>query len=206
MGYLVVQKEGNGYIIEKKSKFLAEVHAIESIEQIQQAVEAAKKRYFDAKHHCYAYSLGESHETIRAYDDGEPGGTAGRPILDMILHEDIHNILIIVTRYYGGVQLGMGGLSRAYQSSAKDALAHSVLVTQEIGWRIKVVMDYTFLGKAQHIIAGIKVITEQVDYGTQVTMVLVVGVEVLAQFEKQLINESGGQVEIQKVETTTYIL
>ena len=206
MGFLVVQEEGIGYVVEKKSKFLAEVYHVNSVEEVRVLVEACKKKYFDAKHHCYAYSLGQNHEEIRAYDDGEPSGTAGRPILEVIQHENIHYVLIIVTRYFGGTLLGMGGLSRAYQAAAKDALEHTKLAKQELGQMMKVTMDYTFYGKAKHMMTNLQVVIKEVQYLEDVVMTLIVPLDRLTELETQLINESGGQVKFKKLEQTTYII
>ena len=110
---------GRGEIVEKKSRFIAHVQAVETVEEAQEFIEAVKKKYWDARHNCSAFSVGEQNPLTRCSDDGEPGGTAGKPILEVIQGSGICNIAIVVTRYFGGTLLGTGGLVRAYTEAAK---------------------------------------------------------------------------------------
>ena len=117
--YCAVYEGGQGEIVEKKSRFIATVLPIETEEEALEFIAKMKKKYWDARHNCYAYVIGERQELQRCSDDGEPNGTAGRPMLDVLLHEDIHNTVVVVTRYFGGVLLGTGGLVRAYQKATE---------------------------------------------------------------------------------------
>ena len=118
--YKTVYESGTGEIVEKKSRFIASVWPIQTEEDALNIIDQLKKKYWDAKHNCFAYVLGIKDEIQRCSDDGEPAKTAGKPILDILLGEEIHNALIVVTRYFGGTLLGTGGLVRAYQYAAKE--------------------------------------------------------------------------------------
>ena len=141
--YKAIYEGGQGEIVEKKSRFIAPVKEIESEEDALLFIEDTKKKYWDARHNCFAYVLGERHETARFSDDGEPGGTAGKPMLDVLLGEDIHNVAVVVTRYFGGTLLGTGGLVRAYSGAVKAGLAESTIITKISGAKLHIETDYT---------------------------------------------------------------
>ena len=128
--YKVVYKGGQDEIIEKKSRFIATVAPVESEEEALAFIEAMKKKYWDARHNCFAYVIGERGQLARCSDDGEPGGTAGKPMLDVLLGEEVRNVVVVVTRYFGGTLLGTGGLVRAYSSSTQAGLHASVIITR----------------------------------------------------------------------------
>ena len=111
-----------------------------------------RKKYWDARHNCFAYVIGDRNELARCSDDGEPQGTAGKPMLDVLLGEGIHNAAVVVTRYFGGVLLGTGGLVRAYSGAVKAGLASSVIITRMWGVKLVISTDYTGLGKIQYIL------------------------------------------------------
>ena len=145
-----VYRGGSGEIIEKKSRFIANVKSVETVEEAQAYIEEMRKKYWDARHNCSAFSVGTERVITRCSDDGEPGGTAGKPILEVISGSGIHNIVVVVTRYFGGTLLGTGGLVRAYTSSARLGIdaAGVCNVTQMAVMNIK--MDYSFLSKLQN--------------------------------------------------------
>ena len=147
---IFLKEGGEGYYEEKKSRFLAACYRIESEEEAVGLIEAVKKKYWDARHNCYAYVLGANNELMRFSDDGEPSGTAGKPILEVLTARGIHNCLIIVTRYFGGTLLGTGGLVRAYQKSSIDAVDNSILARRTKGSRITISTDYSSAGKIQY--------------------------------------------------------
>lgn len=167
--YKTVYQGGEGEIVEKKSRFIATVTPVESEDEALQFIEAMRKKYWDARHNCYAYVIGERNELQRFSDDGEPGGTAGKPMLDVLLGEEIHNVVVVVTRYFGGTLLGTGGLVRAYSSAVKAGLASSVIITKIQGLKLQITTDYTGLGKIQYILGhrGLKILdsvyTDKVD-------------------------------------------
>lgn len=147
---IFLKEGGEGYYEEKKSRFLAACYRIENEEDAAGFIEAAKKKYWDARHNCYAYVLGANNELMRFSDDGEPSGTAGKPILEVLTARGIHNCLIIVTRYFGGTLLGTGGLVRAYQKSSIDAVDNSILARRTKGSRITISTDYSSARKIQY--------------------------------------------------------
>lgn len=139
----VISEHIEAYIVEKKSKFIANVFYIENKEEAEDKLKQIKKKYYDAKHNCYAYRVLENDNIIeRSSDDGEPSGTAGMPILDILRGQDIVNCIIVVTRYFGGILLGTGGLVRAYLDASKNALDEINLLQIEEGYKIELVLDY----------------------------------------------------------------
>lgn len=131
---------GEGFYSEKRSKFLAFAHHVETIDEIKDILASYRKKYYDARHVCYAYVLGADKADFRANDDGEPSSTAGKPILGQINSYDLTNVLVIVVRYYGGVNLGTGGLIVAYRTAAADALDHATIETR----LVEEVITYSF--------------------------------------------------------------
>ena len=146
-----VYEGGEGEIIEKKSRFIASVSAIGSEADASSFHEQIRKKYWDAGHHCMAFVLGERNEISRANDDGEPSGTAGRPILDVLTGSGVRNACIVVTRYFGGVLLGTGGLVRAYGRAAREGLDSSLLLDRIHGRKLAVACEYNDVGKLQYI-------------------------------------------------------
>ena len=138
-------------IIEKKSRFIATVRPVKTEEEALAFIESMKKKYWNATHNCFAYVIGERSQVQRCSDDGEPSGTAGKPMLDVLLGEDIHDVVVVVTRYFGGTLLGTGGLVRAYGSSVKAGLEASTVIVKLHGAKICVKTDYTGLGMIQYI-------------------------------------------------------
>ena len=138
--YQTIATTSEGYYTEKRSKFLAFAHHVENIDEIKEILAQYRKKYYDARHVCYAYMLGADRVEFRANDDGEPSSTAGKPILGQINSNELTDILIVVVRYYGGVNLGTSGLIVAYREAAADAIAHAEIVTRQV----EEVITYTF--------------------------------------------------------------
>ena len=138
--YKTLKSGGEGYYTEKRSKFLAFAHHVETLDEIKELLVGYRKKYYDARHVCYAYMLGAERLEFRANDDGEPSSTAGKPILGQINSNELTDILIVVVRYYGGVNLGTSGLIVAYREAAADALAHSEFETRQV----EEIVTYTF--------------------------------------------------------------
>ena len=147
MAYCVVHRGGEGEIIEKKSRFIATVRPVETEEEAVAFINEMKKKYWDARHNCSAFVIGEHQELTRCSDDGEPAQTAGRPMLDVLLKEGITNVAVVVTRYFGGVLLGTGGLVRAYQKAVQEGLAASVIIEKREGFIsvLSVLLIYMFV-------------------------------------------------------------
>lgn len=125
--YRLVHQEGMGEIQEKKSKFIAHIYSCSTEEEALSYLENIRKQHYNATHNCFAYVIGENYEIERCSDDGEPSGTAGRPMLDVLLGENLHNTIAIVTRYFGGTLLGTGGLVRAYAKATQEGIKNSII-------------------------------------------------------------------------------
>ena len=147
----VVYTGGEGEITEKKSRFIATVKPVQSEEEAVAFINETKKKYWDARHNCSAFVIGERQELTRCSDDGEPAQTAGRPMLDVLLREEITDVAVVVTRYFGGVLLGTGGLVRAYQAATQAGLAASRLIEKCKGQHLLIHTDYNGLGKLQYL-------------------------------------------------------
>lgn len=202
--YRTVYKGGAGEIIEKKSRFIATVIPIKSEDQAIEFIESMKKKYWDAAHNCSAYVLGNNHEIQRCSDDGEPSKTAGRPMLDVLLLEDIHNVAVVVTRYFGGTLLGTGGLVRAYQGATKEGLAQSIIITKHLSKKLQVTTDYNGIGKLQYIIGQMELTTMSTEYTDVVTATVLVSPEEEPAFRKKVIEATSNRAEINHLATLYY--
>ena len=170
--YKIIESGGVGEIEEKKSRFIAHVAAANTEEEALAFIESKKKQFWDARHNCYAYVLGEKAQTMRFSDDGEPSGTAGRPILEVIMGSGIRNLVVVVTRYFGGTLLGTGGLVSAYTKAAQAGLAASEVRTMCCGYEITIVTDYNGIGKVQYLLGSRGIPIREADYGEEVTMLV----------------------------------
>ena len=150
--YLTIKEPSTGLFKDKGSKFLAFAYPVSNDQEIKKLVEALKKEYFDARHHCYAYRLGADKLTFRANDDSEPSGTAGKPILGQIVSKDITNVLIVVVRYFGGTLLGTSGLINAYKNASSDALSKAVIIEKKVFAIYQLVFNYEQMNYVMKII------------------------------------------------------
>lgn len=148
----ITNKIGEGYYSEKRSKFLAFSHHVTSVDEITEILDTYRKKYYDARHVCYAYMLGPDRATFRANDDGEPSSTAGKPILGQINSNGLTDILIVVVRYYGGVNLGTGGLIVAYKAAAADAISHSDIITKQVEEEVVYNFPYVMTNDVMRVI------------------------------------------------------
>ena len=199
-GYRAVYEGGQGEIVEKKSRFIATVLPIETEEEALEFIAKMKKKYWDARHNCYAYVIGERQELQRCSDDGEPNGTAGRPMLDVLLHEDIHNTVVVVTRYFGGVLLGTGGLVRAYGGAVQEGLKNCVVLEKCLARKWKIGTDYSGLGKVQYILAEAELPILDSEYGEGVDLTILVPFDQAGAAEKKLIEGTNGRCRIEKLD------
>lgn len=149
-----VLKTGKGEIVEKKSRFISIALNVDSPQQALDYVNSIKKKYYDARHNCYAYICGNDGQEKRFSDDGEPSGTAGKPMLDVLEGFGVTNCLVVVTRYFGGTLLGTGGLVKAYSSAAKEALENAGLAEEVCGIRGYITVDYNSVGKLNYILSA----------------------------------------------------
>lgn len=143
---------GEGFYSEKRSKFLAFAHHVESVDEVKEIVDGYRKKYYDARHCCYAYVLGAERDVFRANDDGEPSSTAGKPILGQINSNDLTNILVCVIRYYGGVNLGTGGLIGAYRAATANAIAHCDIITQQVEEQVSFQFTYPMMNGVMRVV------------------------------------------------------
>lgn len=192
----IIYKNGTDEIVEKKSRFIANVFKVESEEQAVDIINNMKKKFWDARHNCYAYIIGNNNEVQKFSDDGEPSGTAGKPIMDIILSEKIHNCLIVVTRYFGGTLLGTGGLIRAYQEASKKGIAQSEVIDAIEGVSAYIYTDYNNMGKIQYICAEQNVLIEDIEYTDKVHIKLLIPKEYYMQFVHIITDRFSGNVEV----------
>lgn len=150
--YAILTEAGNGFYEEKRSRFPAAAYPVRTEEEALSLIAAEKKKTYDARHHCFAYVLGPNRETVRFSDDGEPSGTAGKPILEVLLGRGVHDALIIVTRYFGGTLLGTGGLVRAYTAASQDALDHAETAIVLPAEKVSVTCGYTDLARIDKLV------------------------------------------------------
>ena len=192
-------KNGQGEYIEKKSKFIAHIFNVESEQQAAAIIAEVKKKYWDARHNCYAYILGNKGEIQRFSDDGEPSGTAGKPILEVLSGNECSNCLCIVTRYFGGVLLGTGGLIRAYTSASKEALDDCLTGELVEGVHAYLDADYNYVGKIQHLCIQHDITVVSTEYSDNVIFELMMEKQVLQKFEKTLTEMSSGRIGLREI-------
>ena len=163
---------GEGYYTEKRSKFLAYAHHVETVDQAKSIIAGYRKKYYDARHCCFAYVLGPNGEEFRANDDGEPSSTAGKPIMGQITSHELTNILICVIRYYGGVNLGTGGLIVAYRTAASDAIDHSTIVTRLVEEQVVFRFTYPMMNGVMGIVKDMqpKIISQTFDNDCEIVL------------------------------------
>lgn len=188
----ILYQGGSGEIVEKKSRFIATLEKIETEEDALAFIARMKKQYWDARHNCYAFVAGKNHELQRCSDDGEPNGTAGRPMLDVLLREDVHNLAVVVTRYFGGTLLGTGGLVRAYQKAVQEGLKNSIVIEEMQGKVLTVDTDYNSIGKIQYILAQREIITMESAYTDKVQIKAMVPVERLDELQEAITEGTNG--------------
>ena len=165
---------GEGYYTEKRSKFLAFAHHVSSVDQVREIVAQYRAKYYDARHVCYAYMLGAEYKEFRANDDGEPSSTAGKPILGQINSRNLTDVLVIVVRYYGGVNLGTGGLIVAYRTAASDALDHCQVVSQQVEETITYEYPYIMMNDVMRIVKELspRIVSQAFDNTCSITLAI----------------------------------
>lgn len=193
-----------GEIVEKKSRFIANVRKVESEEEAVAFIEEMKKRYYDARHNCSAFVIGTRGELTRCSDDGEPSGTAGRPMLEVLLGSEIKGIAAVVTRYFGGTLLGTGGLVRAYTQSLQEALKHCPTAMMQYGKRIQVDTDYNGIGKILYYMGQMGLTQESSSYTDKVRIVVLVPGGLAEQFCKDITELTAGRSKSEVLEEVFY--
>lgn len=201
---LYVYKGGQGEITEKKSRFIATVRPVESEDEAVSFINETKKKYWDARHNCSAFVIGKRQELTRCSDDGEPAGTAGRPMLDVLLKENIHNAAVVVTRYFGGVLLGTGGLVRAYQQATKAGLSASEIIEKKDGAVLFIRTDYTGIGRLQYLFAQEKITVMDTAYEADVLVKAVIQEKNKKRIEKTIIEQTNGTAKLEWGDEVTF--
>ncbi len=195
--YKIIEYGGEGEIVEKKSRFIARVQAVQTEEEAAAFIESERKRFWDARHHCYAYILGEQGQTRRYSDDGEPSGTAGRPILEVLAGSGIRNLAVVVTRYFGGTLLGTGGLVRAYTQAAQAGLANSRVAVMRYGFALTVGTDYNGIGKLQYLLGQRGIPIDESEYTEQVRIGCKVPYEEKEKLVKEITEATAGRARVE---------
>ena len=201
----ILLEGGEGEIVEKKSRFVATVRKVESESEAVAFIEEMKKKYWDARHNCSAFVIGRRAELTRCSDDGEPSGTAGRPMLEVLLGEGVRNVAVVVTRYFGGTLLGTGGLVRAYTQAVKEGLAHSIIGIERAGYEILVETDYNGVGKLQYLMGQRGIEPVNSEYGADVRFTLIIPVEKSDELKKAMVEATNGKVKWNKIKELYFI-
>ena len=202
--YKILYQAGEGEIVEKKSRFIATIRPADSEEEALSFIAEMRKKYWDATHNCTAFVIGENHEQMRCNDDGEPSQTAGRPMLDVLLGEDVHNCCAVVPRYFGGTLLGTGGLVRAYSAAVKEGLRNCQILEKQLARKLTVETDYTGLGKIQYILGEEKISTLDSQYADKVSLTLLVPVDQLDPLMEKLTEGTNGRCVMEPGEQVWY--
>ena len=170
----ITKQTAEGFYSEKRSKFFAFAHHVETVEEIKELLAASRKKYYDARHVCYAYMLGAERTDFRANDDGEPSSTAGKPILGQINSAELTDILIVVIRYYGGVNLGTSGLIVAYRESAADAIAHAVTEVRQVEEMVKYDFPYVMMNDVMRVVKDMspRIVSQEYDNTCSITLAI----------------------------------
>ena len=205
-GVKILYKEGCGEITEKKSRFIATLRPVSDLEAAMAFVEEIKKKNWDARHNCYAFTIGDNNEITRCSDDGEPSGTAGRPMLEVLTGEGIHNAVVVVTRYFGGVLLGTGGLVRAYQAAVKAGLEDCSVIEKRSGHIWEISCNYNLIGKLQYIMASENINPMDTEYAEDVVVKAALSGDDADTIIKEITEGLNGNVSFKKGRAVDYAL
>lgn len=192
-------------IVEKKSRFIANIAAVSSEEEAIKFIEKIKKRYYDARHNCYAYIIGDKGDKKKCSDDGEPQRSAGMPMMEVLENQGYFDIVVVVTRYFGGTLLGVGGLIRAYQGAVIEGLNASVSGEIHEGFRAKYRFGYDFYGKIKYIAESENIVIEDTLFDENVTMSLIFEDGESDRMQKKLVEETNANIERLLLEKIKYI-
>ena len=193
--FKTIKRDEITVIEEKRSKFIANIFYVENEEEVENIIKQIKKKYYDARHNCYAYIIDEEGNILKRFsDDGEPSGTAGSPILNVIEKNNLCNVLIIVTRYFGGILLGAGGLVRAYTEAATKSVEKAEVVEQELGYEIELAIGYQDLEKLKYYCSKNNIKISNIEYGENVNC----RIEVTEKEKENIFLQNGHNTKIVK--------
>lgn len=198
MSYRVLLSDGQGEYEEKKSRFIATVRSCKTEEEAVAFIEEMKKKYWDARHNCSAFCIGSRGELTRCSDDGEPSGTAGRPMLEVLLASGIRNVAVVVTRYFGGVLLGTGGLVRAYTQAVKEGLAACEVGIMRQGTELMIEAEYNDIGKVLYLLGDRNIQPAESEYAEKVRLKVLIPKEDAESLQKEMTEATAARVKTQK--------
>lgn len=202
--YKILYRGGTGEIVEKKSRFIADLRPVESEEEALAFLEEIRKKYWDARHHCYAWIIGENGEMKRCSDDGEPSQTAGKPMLDVLEGEGVKNVCAVVTRYFGGTLLGTGGLVRAYSGAVQEGLSQCTVLAVKPAKKLAISTDYNGIGKIQYFLGNKGITTLDSEYTDRVVLTVLVPDSEMEAVEKEITELTGGRAGMEWLEAVYY--
>ncbi len=200
--FKTIHKNSESTIEIKKSRFIGKAFKCDSEEKAVKIIEDVNKEYYDATHTAYAYIIGKKAEIQKFNDDGEPSGTAGLPILNYLKNEDLKNILITVTRYYGGTKLGKGGLIRAYSSSAREAVNNNIIVEKKIVIETQIIISYNQYGGIENILQNENLIIKEKDFKEKVYLKILIQEKDIEKIKEKLVNYTSDNIEFKEVDKT----
>ncbi|MCC8027383.1 MAG: YigZ family protein [Clostridium sp.] len=202
--YKILYREGSGELVEKKSRFIADLRPAVTEEDALAFIEETRKKYWDARHHCFAYIIGDRGQTARCSDDGEPSQTAGKPMMDVLAGAELHDVCAVVTRYFGGTLLGTGGLVRAYSGAVKEGLRNCVVVEKRLAVKLEITTDYNGVGKIQYIAAQEGIDTLDSRYSDKAVFTFLVPVAKEERFRAQVTEGTGARAVMQRAGQVYY--
>lgn len=202
--YLFLKQGGTGEIEEKKSRFIATIRPVAAEEEAIAFIDEMKKKYWDARHNCYAYVIGPTGQIMRYSDDGEPGGTAGKPMLEVLAGSGVRNAAVVVTRYFGGTLLGTGGLVRAYTQAVQEGLKNCVIARKRPGIRMLLTTDYNSVGKILYLLGERKIEPAESVYETDVRLTVILPQEEYETICKEFTEATAGRIKMEKLEHVMY--
>lgn len=202
--YKTVYEGGTGEIVEKKSRFIATVRPVKTEEEALAFIAEMRKKYWDARHNCSAYILGERQEIMRCSDDGEPSQTAGKPMMDVLTGAGLTDTAVVVTRYFGGTLLGTGGLVRAYSTAVQEGLRNSRIITKHYGIKLSVETDYNGLGKLQYLFGQKEIPVLDCEYTDKVVFTVLVPIARADEIKKAVTEATGGQAVMEETKKLYY--
>ncbi len=202
----VITSNGTGEIVEKKSRFIGNVFSVSSVKEAEEKIAEISKKYWDARHNCYAYVIGENGENTKCSDNGEPSGTAGKPILEVINGAGITNVLIIVTRYFGGVLLGTGGLVRAYTQAAQAGIAASGVGELVYSQKLTLTVAYDKVNTIQYFLGQKSITIQDSRYAADVEFDICVKESDVNTIKNELTSKCEGQITISEGDVGYFLL
>lgn len=203
--YKIITKDGTGEIVEKKSRFIAHVFGVKSVSEAEEKIAEISKKYWDARHNCYGYVIGKNSENTRCSDNGEPSGTAGKPILEVITGAGLTDTLIIVTRYFGGVLLGTGGLVRAYTQAAQAGIAASEVGEMIYSQLLTLEVDYNMINNVQYYLSQNDIKINEPRYAENVQYDICVKEEDVERIKDGLTQKCEGRIKMIEGDKGYYI-